>query len=126
MQALRSLPNVESLGQVSPAKAQQIIADAAVLLSTSNVEGFPNTFLQAWSSGTPVVSLQIDPDRIIERAGLGAVSGNVGGAIKDMYRLMDSPKQRDEMALRAQQHIAENYSEAVVIRAFKLAVNGTC
>ena len=68
---LRVLPNIEYLGRVDPDKAQQIIADAALLLSTSDGEGFPNTFLQAWSSGTPVVSLKIDPDRVIERQEIG-------------------------------------------------------
>jgi glycosyltransferase involved in cell wall biosynthesis len=55
--ALRSLPNVDYRGQVPPTEAQRVIAEAAALLSTSDEEGFPNTFLQAWSSGTPVVSL---------------------------------------------------------------------
>ncbi len=57
---------------------------AAVLLCTSDVEGFPNTFIQAWSNGTPVVSLKIDPDRIIERMGLGALSVNADRAITDI------------------------------------------
>src|SRR5262249_54892703 len=42
---LRALPNVEFLGQVPPDKALQVIENAAVLLSTSAEEGFPNTFL---------------------------------------------------------------------------------
>ena len=67
---LRALPNVEYVGQVPPEKAEQIIADAAVLLSTSDIEGFPNTFTQAWASGTPVVSLTVDPDNVIKRFGL--------------------------------------------------------
>ncbi|HMF58718.1 MAG TPA: glycosyltransferase family 4 protein, partial [Vicinamibacterales bacterium] len=52
--ALQAQPNIEFVGTMAPQKARQIIADAAMLLSTSDAEGFPNTFLEAWSSGTPV------------------------------------------------------------------------
>src|SRR5437899_977293 len=44
---LRKTANIEYLGQVPPDKAQQLIAEAALLLSTSDTEGFPNTFVQA-------------------------------------------------------------------------------
>ena len=44
----------------------------------------PNTFVQAWSSGTPVITLKIDPDGIIERIRLGAVVGTVDRAITEI------------------------------------------
>ena len=119
---LRETPNIEYLGQVPPEKAQQIIAEAAVLLCTSDVEGFPNTFVQAWSNGTPVVSLKIDPDRIIERVGLGALSVNADRAITDITALLDSPRRRDEIAARARRLIIENHSAATVVRLFENAL----
>lgn len=122
---LRVLANVEFLGQVAPENAQQVIADAAILLSTSDAEGFPNTFAQAWSSGTPVVTLKIDPDRIIEKVGLGAVSGNVERAVADITALIDSPQRRDEIALRARRFIVENHSAAAVVALFEHALQGT-
>ena len=118
---LRITPNIEYLGQVPPDKAQQVIADAALLLSTSDVEGFPNTFLQAWSSGTPVVSLKIDPNRIIERMGLGVISGNAGRAVLDITVLMNSSERRDEISARAVRYVAEAHNEAAVIRTFESA-----
>ncbi len=123
-EALRALPNVEYRGQVTPDKAVRVIADAAVLLSTSDEEGFPNTFLEAWSSGTPVVSLKIDPDRIIERAGLGAVSGSVEGAIADINALLDSPQRREEIAARARRYVIENHSEARTVTIIERALRG--
>ena len=122
--ALHALPNVEYHGQVAPDKALQVIADAAILLSTSDEEGFPNTFLQAWSAGTPVVSLTIDPDRTIERMWLGAVSHNTAGAIADIKALMGSPQRRAEIAVHARRHIAAAHSEATVITVFDRAIRG--
>jgi glycosyltransferase involved in cell wall biosynthesis len=120
--ALCMTPNIEYLGQVPPKQAQQVIADAAILLSTSDVEGFPNTFSQAWSSGTPVVSLKIDPGHIIEQKGLGVVSSSVERAIVDITALMDSPERREDIAIRARRHVAEACNEAVVIRTFERAL----
>lgn len=120
---LRALPNVNYRGQVSPEHAEGIIQNAAVLLSTSHSEGFPNTFLQAWSNGTPVVSLEIDPDDIIKRYGLGAISNGVVGAVKDITRLLASADQRDDIAVHAQRYVTEYHSDAAVVEAFEAAVS---
>jgi glycosyltransferase involved in cell wall biosynthesis len=123
--ALRTLPNVDFLGQVSPARAQDIIAGAGVLLSTSEEEGFPNTFLEAWSSGTPVVSLSVDPDNQLRRVGLGALSGSVDALAADLESLLRSPDRRDQIALRAREHVAQSHSQTVVVAAFQRALQAS-
>ena len=75
-------------GQVAPVEAERVIAEAAALLCTSDQEGFPNTFLQAWSHGTPVVTLQVDPDSLIKRFDLGMVTGTVEATVKQLQRLL--------------------------------------
>jgi len=50
------------------------LKDALCLLNTSLFEGFPNTFLEALSVGTPIVTMRnIDPDNIINKNNLGIV-----------------------------------------------------
>lgn len=119
IEALRALPNVEYRGQVAPEEAMQVIADAAVLLCTSDEEGFPNTFTQAWSVGTPIVSLRVDPDRIIEREGLGRISGSSDKAIADINTLLDSPQWREEIAVRSRQYVAKVHTETAVMAVFE-------
>jgi glycosyltransferase involved in cell wall biosynthesis len=125
VEAMQAQPNIEFLGKVAPQKTQQIIADAAMLLSTSDAEGFPNTFLEAWSSGTPVISLKLDPDHLIERHALGTVPGTVECATADIVALMGSPQRRDEIGARARQYVAETHSAAAVAVVFKRAVGAT-
>lgn len=122
--ALRAVSNIDYRGKIAPDRTLRVIADAATLLSTSDEEGFPSTFLEAWSAGTPVVSLKIDPDRILERAGLGVVSGSIANAVADITSLLDSPQRRDEIAARARRYVAENHSEAAVASAFERALQG--
>jgi len=113
--ALGALPNVEYRGQVSADEALEVITNAALFLSTSEEEGFPNTFLQGWAGGTPVVSLKIDPDHIIERHRLGRVSGTVEAAIDDIRTLMSSSERREFFSVQARKYIAKHHSAAAVV-----------
>jgi glycosyltransferase involved in cell wall biosynthesis len=122
VETLTKLPNVDYRGRVGPDEAMGVIADAALLLCTSDEEGFPNTFTQAWSSGTPIVTLKIDPDSIIEKMGLGAVSRTVDVAVADINALMASVDRREEIALRARRYISENHNEATVVEIFNNAL----
>jgi len=65
-----SMPNVDFLGFVPFREIDKYYAQAAAYLCTSTIEGFPNTFLQAWSHGRPVVST-FDPDEVICQHNLG-------------------------------------------------------
>lgn len=64
--------NVKFHGAVPYRDVGTLYARARVFVNTSDVEGFPNTYLQAWMSGTPVVAF-FDPDDVIARHGLGVV-----------------------------------------------------
>jgi len=120
--AFKRLPNIDYRGQVSPEKAHEVIASASVLLCTSDEEGFPNIFLEAWASGTPVVSMKIDPDHSIERLKIGIVSKDIDQAIIDLTALLESPLQREEISLRGGRYVAENHNQEVVTNAFHNAI----
>lgn len=85
--AARALPNLRLLGQLSPAEVHTLLGTARVLVNTSDYEGFSNTFIEAWARGVPVVSLHVDPDRLIETKGLGVVAGNLATAAEAVQRL---------------------------------------
>jgi len=119
---LRSLPNVEYRGHVAPEESLKIIGDASLLLSTSDGEGFPSVFLEAWAAGTPVVSIKIDPDHRIRDGELGEVVDTVDQAVDAIHALMTSPERRQDMGMRAHRHVEELYGPGAAVRAFEAAV----
>lgn len=66
----RAAPNVTFAGPLAYDDAAALYGRARVFVNTSDMEGFPNTYLQAWASGTPVVAF-FDPDGLIAEHGLG-------------------------------------------------------
>lgn len=57
------LDNVTLVGECPPDEIHRHYRQALALVNTSSFEGFPNTFLEAWRQGTPVVSLDIPLER---------------------------------------------------------------
>jgi glycosyltransferase involved in cell wall biosynthesis len=68
------LPNVRMLGAVPFEDSHALYGAASLYVNTSRPEGdgLPNSFIQAWLHGTPVLSLHHDPNGWIGTYGLGA------------------------------------------------------
>jgi Glycosyltransferase Family 4/Glycosyl transferases group 1 len=64
--------NIEIRGKLDFPEADAIVAKSKLLVSTSQAEGLPNAFLQAWRRGIPVVAF-VDPDEMISKNKLGVV-----------------------------------------------------
>jgi glycosyltransferase involved in cell wall biosynthesis len=92
-----ALPNVEFFGPADRRQLATLYRSATALCCTSHYEGFPNTFIEAWSVGLPVVST-VDPDGVIARHGLGAhVSGPEEMRLR-LGEIADSPQLREKIA----------------------------
>lgn len=71
----RQQDNLKFLG-FQPLDVTELYFDQSKLfINTSLYEGFPNTFLQAWRRGIPVISF-VDPDGVITKNNLGAAVDN--------------------------------------------------
>jgi len=92
---VRGLPgNVEWLGRVTFEETLAWFDRAAALVNTSppEHEGFPNTFIQAWLRGVPVLTLGVDPDGILREHDLGDVARDVDELAANLSDLLaDAP-----------------------------------
>jgi glycosyltransferase involved in cell wall biosynthesis len=103
-----SQENVTFHGRIPYHDVNDYFAAARVFVNTSDIEGFPNSYLQAWARGTPVVAF-FDPDRIIEREGLGV-------AVKDIAEMREAV--RTLVSDRDRWHAASARCLAYMQRAF--------
>lgn len=110
--------NVILHGRVSRERMEWIYGGVSMLCCTSDFEGFPNTFLEAWSHGLPVVST-VDPDDIIVSRGLGAVAHDRESLVDGIRTLLDSPARWNQAAREARRYFLENHSLDRVMGTFE-------
>jgi glycosyltransferase involved in cell wall biosynthesis len=113
LERARSLPNVEYLGARSQAEVNQLLARAHVFVNTSRYEGFPNTFIQAWMREVPVVSLHVDPDRLLETQQVGIFCGGEEARLAQAVRnLLTDSALRSRYAEKARAYATARHSMA--------------
>jgi len=109
--------NVSFHGPLSYWDTNELYGRAKLLVNTSDVEGFPNSYLQAWIRGVPVVTL-IDPDNVIEREGLG-VAAKSSDQIRDAIRhFLSDPAEWKAASDRCRAFMTREYGEDKVLAAY--------
>lgn len=101
---------IDVKGEVSNHKVNELLSQGHILINTSRQEGFSNTFIQAWMRKVPVISLQVDPDNVLGKEGIGFCSGSFDQLVKDTKRLINDDKLRNEMGERARAYAIKNHS----------------
>jgi glycosyltransferase involved in cell wall biosynthesis len=89
-------------GELMPA----VFGRAAALVSTSSLEGFPNTFLQAAASGVPIMSLTVGREFLRD-------SHSGFHAAGDLERLAEAVREvwQSSVASRGTRHLARRFVE---------------
>lgn len=115
MQSIAATPNLEYVGRLSQDEVNRFLARSHLFVNTSEQEGFPNTFIQAWMRGVPVVSLSVNPDNVLETEAVGRFSGSeerladaVGSFLTDRTKLDAYSSRAAEYA--HQRHSLQNAS----------------
>jgi glycosyltransferase involved in cell wall biosynthesis len=110
-------PNLVFHGHVPYHEIGSRYGRARVFLNTSDTEGFPNSYLQAWVRGTPVVAF-FDPDAVIRRERLGMVAGSMDDMAAAVARLLDDRAVWAEASARCKAHMARAYGEERILAPY--------
>jgi glycosyltransferase involved in cell wall biosynthesis len=105
-------PNLEYLGALSQSSVNALLEHTDLLVNTSDYEGFSNTFIQAWMRRVPVVSLGVDPDRLLSAGGLGAVARTEDALHERVAALLADPDRCAAIGARARRYALEHYAES--------------
>jgi len=119
-------PNLEWLGRRPFTETLAWFDRAAFFVNTSFAEGFPNTFIQAWLRGVPVLTLSADPDGIIAREGLGRVCPDTEAMLGDLLDLATRPEEYDRLSRRVMDFASDRYTVSAVADAFLENVDRLC
>jgi glycosyltransferase involved in cell wall biosynthesis len=117
--AAARLPNVTMLGAVKYHATGALFDRARIFLNTSSIEGFPNTFLQAWVRGVPVVSF-FDPDGLNQRLSLGRVAKSLDDMREAIRSLLENEDLRRQLGRRAREFALREYTDGVAARYLEL------
>lgn len=110
-------PNLTFHGPLAYRDASAMFARARLLVNTSEVEGFPNVYLQSWIHGVPVVSY-LDPDGVIERNGLGTAIESPLRMRDEALRLLGDGSALAEMSARCRAFMAREFDEERILAPY--------
>jgi glycosyltransferase involved in cell wall biosynthesis len=120
LRAAAELSNLHYAGPIAYDAVGDYFDRAKVFVNTSTVEGFPNTFVQAWIRGVPVVTF-FDPDGLIAKRGLGVAVASFDAMVQAVEALISDPQRRRAIGSVAATFAAENFAmRAVAARYLEL------
>jgi glycosyltransferase involved in cell wall biosynthesis len=121
--AAEDLPNVQLLPTRPRAQLLEEISHAAAVVTTSRAEGMPNTFLEAWARGIPVLSLSVDPDERIADNEIGIVAGDsMDRLVAGARTLWSDGDLRARMGGRAREFVRSTHSPDAVADRWRALV----
>lgn len=119
------LPNLHFHGAVPYTQVNDLYGRARLFVNTSDSEGFPNSFLQAWIRGTPVISF-FDPDGLIERERLGAAVQSLDDMATTVTRLAADDAPWSQASRRCQRYMEKTHHEDTVLAPYLKLLEETC
>lgn len=111
------LSNLTFHGPVPYDQMDDKYASARVFVNTSDSEGFPNSYLQAWIRGTPVVAF-FDPDSVIRRENLGLAVSSLDEMATAVSDLVHNRGKWSDASERCRDYMARMHGENRILSPY--------
>ena len=116
-QRASALANLEFLGFVPYSRIEAQFDDAALLVNTSESEGFPNAFLQAWARGIPTVSF-VDAGARLDGMPIGFRASSFDEMQSSVAALMSDVQAREREGVRCRAYVMRNHAPGAVLEFY--------
>lgn len=120
-QRAQSLRNVTFHGPMPYRQVGDFYDRCRVFLNTSDVEGFPNSYLQAWIRSRPVVAF-FDPDGLIKREGMGRAVGSLEEMQLAVLNYLSDRSLLEAAGERCLEYMSRQYGDDVVLKPYLLMI----
>jgi glycosyltransferase involved in cell wall biosynthesis len=114
----KRISNLEFVGFVPYPDVNKYFTNASILVNTSCAEGFSNTFLQAGTAYTPVITLNADPDEIICKYKLGFHSRTFEQLIEDVKTLLKDETLRNRMGVNGRRYAESEHDIKKIVKKY--------
>lgn len=108
--AAEDIPNLVFKGFLPFEETKKYFDIAKLFINTSIYEGFPNTFLQSWCRGIPVITF-FDPDGVVAKNRLGIVVSSTEELFKGVQKMLQSYSDYSESVI---QYYRDNHSPKII------------
>ena len=117
------LPNVRVHGKVTESELIDIYQGCQCLINTSIMEGFPTTFLEAWSIGMPCITT-FDPDGIVASKEVGWVAADLQALKSHLVRISNPLNAQVLQAAseRSKRLFDERFSMSAILPSYKTLI----
>jgi glycosyltransferase involved in cell wall biosynthesis len=115
--------NLEFLGFVPYSRTEEQFDEAALLVNTSESEGFPNAFLQAWARGIPSVSF-VDAGACLDGEPIGVQINSFDEMLSRVAALMSHEATRVEQGEKCRAYVVRYHSPEQVVGLYEQLFTG--
>ena len=113
----KSLNNVVFHGPIPYRDISGYYSAAKIFINTSDSEGFPNSYLQSWIRGTPIIVF-FDPDDVVSRNALGYKANSLDEMATLIRKLIHNPADWCQLSQQCRQYMHQHYAEDEVLRPY--------
>jgi glycosyltransferase involved in cell wall biosynthesis len=107
-QMAEPMPNVRLTGFLPYEQADSLFNGISLFVNTSDHEGFPNTFLQAWARGVPTVSF-FDTGAQDARGKIGCVVDGLDAMAQAIQQMHEQPARWEEESRRCRDYFQTHH-----------------
>jgi len=92
---------------------------AKVFVSTSDSEGFPNTFIQACKCATPILSLNVNPDGFLDEYNCGISCDGDWNKLVEMLKFIFAEERYVQLGRNARKYVEEHHDITRIVEQYK-------
>jgi len=115
----KAVKNLEFTERVSFDQIDGYFQQAKVFINTSDAEGFANTFIQACLHGSPILSLNVNPDGFLDKYNCGICCHGSLEQLTDALSYMLAENRFMEMGKKAREYAEQNHDIKKIVQQYK-------